>query len=464
MESTAERGLERLELARTEAGLTALDDVARAWLRPVFAASEFAAATLCDDPRLVEAAQGSWLGPPAPPLSRWAHEWPAPDDDSAMRALRRFRRAESTRLVVRDLLGIDDVPATLAGSTALAEACIELALAHLEPALYARHGTPRRPDGSIQRLVVIGMGKLGGGELNFSSDIDLVFAYAESGQCEGGRALEFEDFYARLGQRLAQLLGEVTADGFCHRVDLRLRPFGSVGRLALSFAAMEHYYQREGRDWERYAWIKARPVAGDVDGGRRLLAATRALRLSPLPRFHRDRRPARDEAPDRRRGRAQGPRRPHQARSRWHPRTGVHGAARAADPRRARAQPAHAVVLRRARCSRRAGPRPGRTRRAVARGLRFPAPGREPPADAGATSRPTNCRSNPPRARRWRAASATRTGPPSRPNSHPCARWSPAHSPNCSRAPARAPAPTGGFDWVAAWRGGRRQRGRLRGA
>jgi glutamate-ammonia-ligase adenylyltransferase len=272
MESIAERGLERLDLARTEAGLAALDDVARARLRPVFAASEFAAATLCDDPRLVEVALGPWLGPPAPPLSRWVHEWPAPDDDTAMRALRRFRRAESTRLVLRDLLGIDDVPATLAGSTALAEACIELALAHLEPAFYARHGTPRLPDGSIQRLVVIGMGKLGGGELNFSSDIDLVFAYAEAGQCEGGRALEFEDFYARLGQRLAQLLGEVTADGFCHRVDLRLRPFGSVGRMALCFAAMEHYYQREGRDWERYAWIKARPVAGDVDGGRRLLA------------------------------------------------------------------------------------------------------------------------------------------------------------------------------------------------
>jgi glutamate-ammonia-ligase adenylyltransferase len=273
MDSAAERALERLDLARRDAGLPALDAAAHARLRPVFAASEFAAAALCDDPALADAALDAWTTDAAPPLARWAPAaWPAPDDDTAMRALRRFRRAESARLVVRDVLGIDGVPATLAGSTALAEACIELALRHLEPAFHARHGTPRLPDGTIQRLVVIGMGKLGGGELNFSSDIDLVFAYAEPGTCEGGRALDFEDFYARLGQRLAQLLGEVTADGFCHRVDLRLRPFGTVGRMALSFAAMEHYYQREGRDWERYAWIKARPVAGDIDGGRRLLA------------------------------------------------------------------------------------------------------------------------------------------------------------------------------------------------
>ncbi len=273
MVTRIQSALERLDAAHRDCGLALPDASARELLARVFAISDFALEVLCADPALVACVLDEWISDDAPPLTRWrAAAWPAADDAQAMQVLRRFRRAQSVRLIVRDALGIDAVPATLAGATALAEACIGQALAHLEPGFHARHGVPRTADGAVQRLVVIGMGKLGGGELNFSSDIDLVFAYAESGVCEGGRALDFEDFYARLGQRLAQLLGEVTADGLCHRVDLRLRPFGSVGRMALSFAAMEHYYQREGRDWERYAWIKARPVAGDIAGGLRLLA------------------------------------------------------------------------------------------------------------------------------------------------------------------------------------------------
>jgi len=138
-------------------------------------------------------------------------------------------------------------------------------------------GTPpgasprRRP----QPFVVLAMGKLGGGELNFSSDIDLILAYPENGHSDGERALANEAFFARLGQLLVKLLAEISADGYVFRVDLRLRPFGSAGRVALSFAAMEQYYQREGRDWERYAWIKARPVAGDVVAGKRLLKTLR---------------------------------------------------------------------------------------------------------------------------------------------------------------------------------------------
>jgi glutamate-ammonia-ligase adenylyltransferase len=278
MDAAVDLALERLDAARAAVGLAPIAGAARQRLAQVFDASPFAADVLCGDPGLADLAGGHWLDDAAAPAARWnPPAWPAMDDAEAMRALRRFRRAESARLVVRDVLGVDPVRATIEGATALAETCIELALRHLEPAFHARHGTPRLADGSVQRLVVVGMGKLGGGELNFSSDIDLVFAYAEEGTCEGGRALAFEDYYARLGQRLAQLLGEVTADGFAYRVDLRLRPFGSVGRMALSFAAMEQYYQREGRDWERYAWIKARPVAGDLAGGRRLLAA-----LSPF--------------------------------------------------------------------------------------------------------------------------------------------------------------------------------------
>src|SRR6185503_3470076 len=149
------------------------------------------------------------------------------------------------------------------------------ALVGAERKIAARHGVIRGADGTPQRLVVFGLGKLGGGELNFSSDIDLVYAFPAHGESDGPRALDAEAYFTRLGQRLAQLLGEVTPDGFVHRVDLRLRPFGASGRVALSFAAMEQYYQREGRDWERYAWIKARPVAGDIEAGERLLETLR---------------------------------------------------------------------------------------------------------------------------------------------------------------------------------------------
>ena len=127
----------------------------------------------------------------------------------------------------------------------------------------------------MQRLVVLAFGKLGGGELNFSSDIDLILAFAENGQTDGARSLANEAFFARVGQQLVKLLAEITVDGYVFRVDLRLRPFGSAGRIAMSFSAMEQYYQREGRDWERYAWIKARPVAGDIASGNRLIEMLR---------------------------------------------------------------------------------------------------------------------------------------------------------------------------------------------
>ncbi|MEO5629455.1 MAG: bifunctional [glutamate--ammonia ligase]-adenylyl-L-tyrosine phosphorylase/[glutamate--ammonia-ligase] adenylyltransferase, partial [Thermomonas sp.] len=169
----------------------------------------------------------------------------------------------------------DAVGSILAGSTALAETCLRIGLEALEAEFTQRFGVVRATDGSAQRLIVFGLGKLGGGELNFSSDVDLVYAYEHDGDSDGARTLAAGDYFARLGQQLAKLLDEVTADGFCHRVDLRLRPFGNAGRVALSFAAMELYFQREGRDWERYAWQKARPVAGDLAAGERLLRTLR---------------------------------------------------------------------------------------------------------------------------------------------------------------------------------------------
>ena len=229
-------------------------------------ASDFAATVLREMPDALALMQGPPLPPPTldPALPT---QWPG--------LLRRWRKLGSLRLIWRDVAGLDDVDATLAGASALADAAIETALGAVEAQVAAAHGVIRDGDGQPQRMVVFGLGKLGGGELNFSSDVDLIFAHEHGGSSDGARPLDADAYYARIGQRLIHLLDEVSADGFCYRVDMRLRPFGGVGRLALSVAAMEQYYQSEGRDWERYAWIKARPVAGDRAAGERLLATLR---------------------------------------------------------------------------------------------------------------------------------------------------------------------------------------------
>ncbi|MGY0505003.1 bifunctional [glutamate--ammonia ligase]-adenylyl-L-tyrosine phosphorylase/[glutamate--ammonia-ligase] adenylyltransferase [Luteimonas sp. e5] len=258
------RALARLELP------AGLDTAVRTALQRVALVSDFAIDTLVRQPdllqRLLADADAPALPPPRPGEAG-REAWEA--------ALRQWRAAESTRLIWRDVLGLDDVDATLRGSTRLAEQALQLALEVLEDEFAARHGRVRDADGQPVGLVVFALGKLGGGELNFSSDIDLVYAYAAEGESDGPRPLAAEAWFTRLGQQLARLLDEVTAAGFCHRVDLRLRPYGAAGRVAWSFAALEQYFQREGRDWERYAWQKARPVAGDTDAGRAFLASLR---------------------------------------------------------------------------------------------------------------------------------------------------------------------------------------------
>ncbi|MEJ2655158.1 MAG: bifunctional [glutamate--ammonia ligase]-adenylyl-L-tyrosine phosphorylase/[glutamate--ammonia-ligase] adenylyltransferase [Acidihalobacter sp.] len=195
------------------------------------------------------------------------------DEPAFMQALRRVRRVELTRIAWRDLAGEAGVDEVLAELSWLAEVCIERALRFAETQLEERHGAPRTADGQRMRFCVLGLGKLGGGELNFSSDVDLIFAYADGGETDGPRPLDHQQYFVRLGQRLIKLLAELTADGFVYRVDMRLRPFGDAGPLAMSFAATEDYYQTHGREWERYALIKSRVVAGDVEGGDRLIEA-----------------------------------------------------------------------------------------------------------------------------------------------------------------------------------------------
>lgn len=273
LEGIAERALQRLRDAdpRLRGALEAPERAAR--VARIAVASDFAIATFVRQPDVLLALLDDALpdgAPPAPPP-----RLDAGNRDAWGALLRRHRAAVSARLVWRDVLGLDDVDATLAGSTALADQCLRIALEALEDDFASRHGHVRGSDGTPQRLVVFALGKLGGGELNFSSDVDLVYGYEEDGESDGPRPLAAEQYYGRLGQQLAKLLDEVTAEGFSHRVDLRLRPFGNAGRVAWSFAAMELYFQREGRDWERYAWQKARPVAGDLAAGERFLQALR---------------------------------------------------------------------------------------------------------------------------------------------------------------------------------------------
>ncbi|MCX7041288.1 MAG: glutamine-synthetase adenylyltransferase, partial [Gammaproteobacteria bacterium] len=258
LESIVHRALARLHRAQPTLG----DDASQIErLSRLALASDFAIDTLVSQPRLLATLDQPAEAPPPYDPAQEA-QWPG--------LLRRWRAAESTRLVWRDVLGLDSVDETLAGSSWIAGQALDAALQVASTQVRIRHGELRDEAGKPQSLVVFGLGKLGGGELNFSSDIDLIYAFAEHGISDGDRPLDAENYFTRVGQRLAQLLGEVTAEGFSHRVDLRLRPFGASGRLALSFAAMEQYYQREGRDWERYAWIKARAVAGDIEAGERL--------------------------------------------------------------------------------------------------------------------------------------------------------------------------------------------------
>ncbi|MEM1412659.1 MAG: bifunctional [glutamate--ammonia ligase]-adenylyl-L-tyrosine phosphorylase/[glutamate--ammonia-ligase] adenylyltransferase, partial [Pseudomonadota bacterium] len=191
--------------------------------------------------------------------------------------LRRFRNREMLRLTWREITGTAPLTETLHDLSRLAELCLEAAIeAHKAP-LIERFGTPRNREGEPQSLVVLGLGKLGGGELNLSSDIDLILCFTEPGSCDGRRGLANEQFFTRLARAVIGSLTERTEDGFCFRVDTRLRPFGEAGPLVCSFGALEQYYQREGRDWERYALIKARPVAGNRTAGNQLLS-----RLSPF--------------------------------------------------------------------------------------------------------------------------------------------------------------------------------------
>jgi len=188
----------------------------------------------------------------------------APQEEGALKkALRTLRKRVMLRLIVRDLSGLGDLREVMSTASVLAEVTLAFALQQLDAWQRLQYGVPLGEESqAAQDLVVVGMGKLGGGELNVSSDIDLIFAYPEEGESDGSRAISNHEYFTRLGRKLIAALNDNTEDGFVFRVDMRLRPYGDSGPLVGSFGMLEEYYLTQGREWERYAWIKGRPLVG----------------------------------------------------------------------------------------------------------------------------------------------------------------------------------------------------------
>ena len=192
------------------------------------------------------------------------------DEETLKPALRHLKQRAYVRVVTRDLAGLASLAEVTLSMTLIAEIAIETALATLTAALTARYGMPRNKLGEAQQLLVIGMGKLGGRELNASSDIDLIFVYPEDGETDAAganaRPLGNFDFFTRLGRGLINAISEITGDGQVFRVDMRLRPNGDSGPLVCNFDMLENYFIAQGREWERYAWIKARALGETCSG------------------------------------------------------------------------------------------------------------------------------------------------------------------------------------------------------
>ena len=195
-------------------------------------------------------------------LQGWSDDIPAADEEQLARALRSLRKRVMAHVLTRDLNGLSGLAEVMSGMTALAEISVRRVQNIVMSTLVEQFGHPVGAEsGARQELLVIGMGKLGGGELNVSSDIDLIFVYPEDGDTDGARTLSNHEFFSRLGRKVIALINDLTADGYVFRVDMRLRPYGDSGPLVTSFAALEEYLVAQGREWERYAWIKARVIS-----------------------------------------------------------------------------------------------------------------------------------------------------------------------------------------------------------
>ena len=255
------------------------------WLLPVCAVSPYMARVASQYPQSIQrlldtgALQADSLSPDTERLLEeleacWQeliHNSPVAMDSKQREAgqqavLRQFRHRHLFRILWSDLTQSAELMHTLKDLSLLADACIIAAERWTHESLVQRYGEPCSEDGREQRLIVLGMGKLGGYELNVSSDIDLICLYAESGQTRGDArgkgVVDNGEFFRRVAQGLTRLLNSTTADGFAYRVDTRLRPFGESGPLVMNLEGLENYYLTQARDWERYAMIKARAITG----------------------------------------------------------------------------------------------------------------------------------------------------------------------------------------------------------
>jgi glutamate-ammonia-ligase adenylyltransferase len=204
------------------------------------------------------------------------------------RALRQLRARVFHALMVRDIAGLAPLHEVVAAMTVLADLAVGQAYACAMHSLMETHGTPRHPQtGAPQDMLILGMGKLGGGELNVSSDIDLIMLYDEEGETDGRRRISHHEFYGKVCRLMMPVLSEIDADGFVFRTDLRLRPDGDSGPLAWSLAALENYLVVQGREWERYAWLKARLIPCPVFEESALASQARDLETLRLPFVYR---------------------------------------------------------------------------------------------------------------------------------------------------------------------------------
>ena len=244
----------------------------RLWL-----ASDYALSIVLRDPLSALALDEAITSEDVPDYSRLlAAPEASADELTFMRWLRQQRQREMLRWIWRDVNGWCSVQQLTRELSDFADACIELAVRRAHAELVIRHGEPIGEEcGQPQRLCVIGMGKLGAQELNLSSDVDLIFTYPEAGETAGPHVISNQEFFVRVGQKVIRLLDAQTEDGFVFRVDMRLRPWGDGSALASSFTSLETYYEQHGREWERYALIKARICAGDHEQGADMLKMLR---------------------------------------------------------------------------------------------------------------------------------------------------------------------------------------------
>jgi glutamate-ammonia-ligase adenylyltransferase len=241
----------------------------------MFSTSQHLAETLIRDPGLLD-----WLHNGAIRRDRdllvnelWSSIGALSNETEQRLAIRRFRHRETLRIGYDDIVRGLPLESITLDLSRLADSCVEVAARLARRHNEERYGIPTTSAGSPSQFVVLALGKLGGEELNYSSDIDLIFLYDEDGRTQGGRTISNAEFFARMGSEVVRLLADHTAMGMAYRVDMRLRPDGEQGALARSLDATLGYYVNRGRTWERQALIKCRPIAGDLALGETFLEA-----------------------------------------------------------------------------------------------------------------------------------------------------------------------------------------------